>query len=128
LALLAATLPRVRPPSRGGIHFARALGEKEGGGYPNRENGERPRLSEMRFGTLMRALDAGDDTDRALRALRRVLPMLDDAPFDVGSFVRDLIFLSDETRRRWVFDYWQTSWQRPAATAEAGLDADAPAD
>ena len=38
--------------------------------------------------------------------------------FDVATFVRDVLFMSDETRRRWTYQYWQTDWRPPSADAE----------
>lgn len=118
LALLAATLARVPPTGRGGAAFATLLGTTEDGRFPDRKKGERPRLSELRFSALVRSLAAADDPDRALRSLRRVLPMLGGSPFDGGGFVRDLLLLSDDTQRRWVFAYWQTEWRRPDPKGE----------
>lgn len=115
IALLAMVLPSITP-ARSARRFARVLGETADGRYPNREKGERPIMSESRFGTLIRALAADDEPDRMVRSLRRAERLLGDAHFDVGAFVRDILFLSDETRRRWVYQYWQTDW-RPSAPA-----------
>jgi CRISPR type I-E-associated protein CasB/Cse2 len=57
----------------------------------------------LRFAALMRATD---DEER-LRALRRATAMLKGTPFDVVQFANDLLHWSDETRRRWIFQYHQ---------------------
>lgn len=110
LALLAIILPSV-PPGRSGPPFARALGATG--------DGEHPVMSENRFGALLRAL-ADDDPDRTVRALRRAQRLLGDRPFNVGAFVRDILFLNDETRRRWTYQYWQTDWHPTAPAGDAG--------
>ena len=60
--------------------------------------------------------------DSFARALRRALTILADAPIDVASLVRDVLFLDDATLRRWAYDYWQTL--QPKETNISQPDAD----
>jgi CRISPR type I-E-associated protein CasB/Cse2 len=103
LVVLAMTLPRI--PYESKTSLARALGQTSAGRTPTGE--ERPRLSPARFGALVRAARARN-WDGFARALRRAITILGDAPIDVTSLVRDILYLRDATLRRWAYDYWQT--------------------
>jgi hypothetical protein len=117
LVVLAMTLPRISGESK--TSLARALGRTSAGRAPTGE--ERPRLSPARFGALVRAARARN-WDSFARALRRALEILGDAPIDVASLVRDVLFLDDATLRRWAYDYWQTL--QPMETNISQPDAD----
>jgi CRISPR type I-E-associated protein CasB/Cse2 len=119
LAVLAMTLPRLLPGK--GPPFARLLGAYDGRS-PDRDKGERPRLSPARFAAMMRAAEQGD-LNAFARALRRALRALNlksetAAQMDVRRFAGDILFMSDAVRQRWAFDYWHTN------RAAAGQDAD----
>lgn len=103
LVVLAMTLPRLEGGSK--IAFAAALGQTSEGRPPGDD--DRPRLSAARFGALVRVARA-KEWDGLARALRRAVAILDGAPIDVARLVHDLLFLGDETLRRWTYDYWQT--------------------
>ncbi len=99
LAVLALALARVKPteqPVRFPT-FAAALGQQP--------SDARPRLSPMRFSSLLRA---SEDTDEFARALRRALAILGDTPFNVRRFIGDVLFFTDQTRQRWTFEYYHT--------------------
>lgn len=94
--------------------FARVLGQTSDGLPPEKDKGGQ-RLSKLRFGALMQALN-GEDKGAQIRALRRAMMILKTTPFDVRQFVRDILYLNEKTRRDWTYQYWQT-W-RDAGVAE----------
>ena len=106
LAVLAMALAHVEKSST--TSFAATLGRTVEGRPPNTKDGERPRLSPARFGTLLRAARARD-LDGFARALRRAFAILGDSAFDVPGFVRDVLHMSDRTLQRWTYRYWQTN-------------------
>jgi CRISPR type I-E-associated protein CasB/Cse2 len=102
LAILAGVLAGIDPGGQTGTTFAEALGRTSEG--KRRESDAEARLSPLRFAALMRATDAED----RLRSLRRAAAMLKkNAPFNVVQFADDVLGWSDETRRRWIFQYHQ---------------------
>jgi CRISPR type I-E-associated protein CasB/Cse2 len=103
LVVLAMTLAHIETDAK--TPLARALGQTAVGRSPAGD--ERPRLSPARFGALVRSARARDWAGFA-RALRRALAILGNAPIDVASLIRDVLFLNDATLRRWTYDYWQT--------------------
>ena len=109
LAILALVLARVENTANYPT-FADALGRTREGTIPTGD--ARPRLSPMRFSTLLRA---SEDADEFARALRRALAILGDARFNVRRFIGDILFFNDQTRRDWTFEYYHT---RRADTAE----------
>ena len=109
LAILALVLARVENTANYPT-FADALGLTREGTIPTGD--ARPRLSPMRFSTLLRA---SEDADEFARALRRALAVLGDARFNVRRFIGDVLFFDDQTRQRWTFEYYHT---RRADTAE----------
>ena len=112
LALLALILARVKPPENPARFpsLSAVLGATRDGTSPTGDT--RPRLSPMRFSTLLRA---GEDADEFVRSLRRALAILGDTPFDVPRFIRDVLCFDDQTRRNWTFEYYHT---RRANTTE----------
>ncbi len=86
----------------GKIRFASLLGQTADGKRP--AEGERPRLSPIRFRAL---IEAGRECDwgRFAQALRRAHSIADRAPFNVGSFVADVLFLNDRVLQRWTYEY-----------------------
>lgn len=64
-------------------------------------------MSPLRFNALMQAMRRGDSQTR-LRALRRaVIVAQKEGRFSVARLAGDILFWSDETARRWAYDYWQ---------------------
>ena len=102
IAILALVLARVKNTANY-PSFANALGRTRDDTIPTGD--ARPRLSPMRFSTLLRA---GGDTDEFARALRRALAILDDTPFNVRRFIGDVLFFNDRVRQRWTFEYYHT--------------------
>ena len=102
LAILALSLARVENTANYPT-FADALGLTREGTIPTGDT--RPRLSPMRFSTLLRA---SEDADEFARALRRALAILGDARFNVRRFIGDVLFFDDQTRRAWTFEYYHT--------------------
>lgn len=103
-ALLAEAPPakRVEQPPM----LATLLGQTTEGKRPG--EGERARLSMLRFTRVMRA----DDWDDRLREMRRALALTKRVAFDVPGFARDLLRWDDERigeqiRQRWIFAYHQ---------------------
>jgi CRISPR system Cascade subunit CasB len=62
--------------------------------------GEKPRVSPLRFRQI---LESADDEELFSR-LRRVLPLLDDH-VNLTALAADVWYWSDRTRKRWVYDY-----------------------
>ena len=102
--LLAMVLAHVSSGTRP-ISFTQALGQTQDGKRPT--DGNRQRLSTLRFGALMGAMSR-DDLDARARALRRAVIMLKETPFDVRRFITDMLFFNDRTQRNWTYEYWQT--------------------
>ena len=102
LAILALSLARVENTANYPT-FADALGLTREGTIPTGD--ARPRLSPMRFSTLLRA---SEDADEFARALRRALAILGDTRFNVRRFIGDVLFFDDQTRRAWTFEYYHT--------------------
>ena len=102
LAILALVLARVENTANYPT-FADALGLTREGTIPTGD--ARPRLSPMRFSTLLRV---SEDADEFARALRRALAILGDARFNVRRFIGDVLFFDDQTRRDWTFEYYHT--------------------
>ena len=116
LAVLATTLPRLSSPDASGKpRFATLLGQTPGGDIPGEH--DRARLSPLRFGNLLRA---GNDPSRFAVALRRAIAILDGAPFNMRAFIRDVLWFTDETRRDWTFQYYQTWQARRGTSPNAG--------
>jgi CRISPR type I-E-associated protein CasB/Cse2 len=109
LAILAGVLAGVEPGRATGITFAEALGRNAEG--RRRDSDAEARLSPSRFAALVRATN---DEER-LRALRRAAAMLRNAPFNIPRFAEDLLHWSDDTRRRWIFEYHQYGDVAPGA-------------
>ena len=105
LPVLALILARVKLSERAAhlLPFAETLGRTRDGSIP--KDDARPRLSPMRFSTLLRA---GEDADEFARALRRALAILGDTPFNVPRFIGDVLFFNDQTKQRWTFEYYHT--------------------
>ncbi|MXY84052.1 MAG: type I-E CRISPR-associated protein Cse2/CasB [Gemmatimonadetes bacterium] len=102
LAILALVLARVENTANYPT-FADALGLTREGTIPTGD--ARPRLSPMRFSTLLRA---SEDADEFARALRRALAILGDTRFNVRRFIGDVLFFTDQTRQKWTFEYYHT--------------------
>lgn len=88
--------------------FAKILGMDVGKSLSREE--ERPLMSPIRFGGVMRS--AGD-AERFVAALRRALALVHRREFDQRRFVRDLLSFDDQVRRDWTFDYYQTPRREP---------------
>lgn len=103
LALLALILARVKLSEKTAHSFAGTLGLTREDDVPKGD--ARPRLSPMRFSTLLRV---GEDADEFARALRRALAIQGDTPFNVRRFIGDVLFFNDQVRQRWTFEYYHT--------------------
>lgn len=112
VGVLAAVKPAARPDY---TRFATMLG-RTAEGRPPREN-ERALFSPLRFAALVRA----DDPEERLRHLRRAVALARGRSFDVPRFAEDMLRWSDETRRRWIFEYHQ---QGRAAPVEPEADSE----
>lgn len=110
--VLAAVLARVDAKSGSAATLARILGGEQ-----------QTVMSPLRFNALMQAMQRGDPGIR-LRALRRAVMLAQKAgPFSVKRFAGDILFWSDETARRWAYDYWQAKLAEPD-TADAAEQPD----
>jgi CRISPR system Cascade subunit CasB len=76
-------------------HFGEWLGR------PKEEGATLPRLSELRFRRLIRV----KTLEELFIDLVRVLPLADNAA-PVKQLAQDIYFWSDDTRRKWTFDYY----------------------
>lgn len=126
VAIIAGLLAVVRPPGRtrspedvGGEGacrrrppLAEVLGRTADDRTPVKE--DRPLLSRLRFEALIRA----DDPNERLRQLRRAVALARSKSFDVGRFAQDMLRWNDETRRRWIFQYYQEGRAAPISEAE----------
>ena len=123
LAILALILARVKPSEKAAYTFADTLGRtRDDGNIP--KDDARPRLSPMRFSTLLRAgKDASEDADKFpdefARILRRTLAILGDTPFNVRCFIGDVLFFDDQTRLKWTFEYYHTRRDDTANNAQS---------
>ncbi|MGE3869892.1 MAG: type I-E CRISPR-associated protein Cse2/CasB [Pseudorhodoplanes sp.] len=114
IAIVAGVLAAVKPVGRPDYTpFATMLGRTVEG-RPAGEN-ERALFSPLRFVALVRA----DDPEERLRHLRRAVALARGKSFDVPRFAEDMLRWSDETRRRWIFEYHQ---QGRAAPVEPEAD------
>lgn len=103
-ACLAACLAQAEPPqdkSDRKTDFAARLGQKSDGERP--KEGERPRLSRLRFARLMQT----QDWTARQRELRRALKQLGETRFNVERFATDLLHWDDRVRRVWILAYHQ---------------------
>ena len=106
VVVLALVLARVNPPGQTAArvpHFASALGLTKKGAAP-KEN-DRPRMSPNRFGALLRSRR---DEEAFTRSICRAVTHLDHAPFDIRRFINDMLTFDNQTRRRWMFEYYGT--------------------
>ena len=108
-ALTAAVLAHVRADVSG-VSVARHVGPS------NLETPETALLKPLRFRRLMETVG----WDERLTAFRR-LAALAGASLPVQDLARALLFWNDESRRRWVLDYWNAV--PPPAPAEPAKDA-----
>lgn len=94
LIALARVLVRVKKPELKG-----SLPERMG---KNEEDGDKPRVSELRFKRLLRAETPSELAD----ALVRLLPMLDDSanPLELA---RDIWYWGERSPKRWANQYYQ---------------------
>lgn len=112
LLLVAVVLASVDNRGDGRFSFAKVLGQTADGRAP--AEGDRARMSPLRFQSLLVAMNSGDAALR-IRALRRAVALADDAGFNVRRLADDIIRFNDVVQRRWTFDYWQAFEPREAA-------------
>ncbi|MVA25248.1 type I-E CRISPR-associated protein Cse2/CasB [Agrobacterium vitis] len=106
IAMAAALICECPGTVTGPKSFASAMG--------NASEGERARLSPLRFQGLMATMDRADGAEQ-MTALRRALAHVKDAPFNVRGLVRDMLWFSNQTRIDWTFDYYGTRRDAPSA-------------
>lgn len=94
-ALAAAVLAHVREDNAGPIPVARRIGPED----PAKP--ETALVKPVRFRRLL----AADTDDEMLTAFRRLVSMTDRS-LNVRDLIRALLNWTDDTKRRWIFNYW----------------------
>lgn len=111
IALTAAILARVREDtgrSAAALTVARIIGP-ELGGKP-----ETALVKPLRFRRLMEA----HEPDERLIAFRRLVALAG-GKLPVAQFARSLLAWNDDTRRKWIFDYWNAGQAAERLTEHA---------